>query len=101
MKQQRLTMRNQLTHLTRLGILLAVGLIPVEGQLHLITGSPTPKEDIGYASALLRVQGDGTLQPVATLAAGTEWISISYSWRKILVLPRYPDNRIKVVDFDK
>ena len=99
-------MRIQLSYLSRHCILLLLSLIPAKGQLHLMTGAPTPKEDIVYASALFRVEGNGTLKLVVPLAVGSEWVSLSYSWRKALINPSYRvgdsrDDLIKVIDFDK
>jgi len=80
--------------------------VPAFGQLHLITGSPTPNYLNGFESALLRVGADGGVARIATLVSeesGTEWIGTSEDWRKAVLLPRDGGlyDRVVVVDFDK
>jgi hypothetical protein len=62
---------------------------PVSAQLHLITGSPTPKHNERFASALFRVNA-ATVQLVEELvpqSVGTDWIAISYDLKKAVLLP--------------
>jgi len=84
---------------------IVVAAAPAFGQLHLITGSPTPKHMIEFESALFRVSGDGSVTRVADLVSastGTEWIGTSEDWRKAVLLPRDGRlDRVVVVDFDK
>ena len=83
---------------------VAIATTPALGQLHLITGSPTPKYMIEFESALFRVSGDGSVIRVADLVSastGTEWISTSEDWRKAVLLPRDGRfDRVVVVDFN-
>jgi hypothetical protein len=88
-------------------LLLLIGLAPslACGQLHLLTGAPTLD---GYfqqfGSAILRVEGDGSVKLVAQLvpdSVGTGWIDISYDWRKAVFGILAPDNGILVADLDK
>ena len=84
---------------------VVIATTPAFGQLHLITGSPTPKYMIEFESALFRVSEDGAVIRVADLVSastGTEWIGTSEDWRKAVLLPRDGRfDRVVVVDFDK
>ena len=82
-------------------LFLSFGLENAVAQLYVVTGSPTPKEDINYALALWKVKSGGSLELTASLADGTYWIASSYDWRKMLILPASPDTGIRVLDFDK
>jgi hypothetical protein len=73
---------------------------PAYGQLHLITGSPTPKYNQSFSSVLFRVENDRTVKPIAELVpqnVGTAWISISYDLKKAVLL----SERITFLDLDK
>ncbi len=78
----------------------AVAGTPAWGQLCLITGSPSPKSTFSYPSSLIEVSADGTLKAIARIADGTEWITLSYDWRLAVILSKYPENQIKVLDMD-
>jgi len=57
-----------------------------------------------YASALFRVEDDGSLKLAADLMpqqVGTSWVGVSYDWRKAVILPKNGDNWLIVLDFDK
>jgi hypothetical protein len=58
-------------------------------QLHLITGSPTPKYTQRYGVAMVRVNDDRTLSESEILSdrMGTEWISVSYDANAAVVIP--------------
>src|SRR5258706_6104061 len=75
------------------------------GQLYLLAGSPTQDNDLdSYASALFRVKDDGRLILVADLMpqhVGTFGVGVSYDWRKAVLLPKYEDNALSVLYFDK
>jgi hypothetical protein len=73
------------------------------GQLHLVTGSPFSEGSATFPSALLRVEEDGAVVKAAEIASpsvGTEWIGVSYDWRKAVFLSARGSTVI-VVDFDK
>ena len=76
---------------------------PAFSQLHLLTGSPFSLGQAVFPSALLRVGDDGTVRKIADIVQpplGTEWIGVSYEWRKAVVLASW-ENAVIVVDFDK
>jgi hypothetical protein len=76
--------------------------LPLQAQLYLITGSPTPKHNEGFASALFRVGEAGTITKEFDIAAGgTEWIGLSYESESAVVLGRYPDNHTSIIDMSK
>jgi hypothetical protein len=67
--------------------IFAIVFAPAYAQLHLITGSPTPKYNQTFASALFQVADDGSINFVAELVPsniGTNWITISYDLRKVI-----------------
>src|SRR5437868_6120994 len=73
-------------------------------QVHLLTGSPYSAGDAAFASALLRVEENGTVTIVADVvpeSVGTEWIGVSYDLRKAVLLTTYRDSAVIVVDFDR
>ena len=75
------------------------------GQLYLMTGSPNPKGLGTYPSALWRVEDNGDVRMVGDYLVGpqvgTEWIGVSYDWRKAVLLSGYSQNKLVVVDFEK
>jgi len=93
----------------KFGIILVAAMAQAEdGQVYLMTGTSTPKRNDVYDSTLLRVNEDGSIKVVANLMPdhdGTEWIGVSYDWRKAVFLPKLLPTRkgrkIVVVDFDK
>lgn len=74
------------------------------GQLYLLAGSPTPDHDLdAYASALFRIE-DGGVKLVAELVPqrlGTSWTGFSYDWRKAVLLPKYENRTLTVLDLDR
>jgi hypothetical protein len=67
-----------------------------------MTGSPTPKYNEAFGSALLQVGEDGNILPAGDLVSpevGTGWIAVSHEWRKALIWES--SNRVVVIDFDK
>lgn len=76
--------------LSRIILLGGLCCATLNAQLHLITGSPTPKHNEAFGSALFRVNG-GTVQLVEELVSekvGTDWIGVSYDLNKAVFLPR-------------
>jgi hypothetical protein len=74
------------------------------GQLHLLTGSPDEKHPQSFASALYRLEEDGTVKMTAELVpedVGTEWIGVYNESRKAVLFLGYKDGAVLVVDFDK
>jgi hypothetical protein len=72
-------------------------------QIFLISGTPTPKENINFAAALFQVADNGEVGLVSNLvpqSAGIEWVAISYDLKKALLLPR-GDEPVVVVDLEK
>ena len=74
---------------------------PAYAQLHLVTGSPTPKYNQSFESVLFKVGDDGSVKSIAELVPGdvqTQWITISYD-SKIMLIRSNP--RIIAVNLDK
>src|SRR2546422_6554849 len=83
-------------------LLLTCQFLPItHGQVYFLTGSPTPSYYTEtFGSSLFRIESDGRVAEVAEIfpqSAGTDWIAISYEWRKIVV----HSGPIVVIDFDK
>src|SRR4051812_45871215 len=58
--------------------------------LVLLTGSPTPKYNSTYPSALYRVTEQGTLAllgMVVSEGTGSEWIAVSHEWKQAVAIP--------------
>lgn len=80
------------------------GFDPTYAQLYLLTGNPTPKSPEAFASTLLEVGPTGSItvrEEIASLTAGTWWIDADYSARKMVILTRYPEAAVVVVDMDQ
>lgn len=76
----------------------------VHAQLYLIAGTPNPKGDDTFASALLRVTDEGAVSTVTDLVpqnAATELITVNYDWRKALIDSYEDGGTLTVIDFDK
>jgi hypothetical protein len=89
-------------HLICISIACTALVSPARGQLYLMTGSPTPKYNEAFGSALLQVGEDGNILPAGDLVSpevGTGWIAVSHEWRKALIWES--SNRVVVIDFDK
>src|SRR5258708_2864125 len=72
------------------------------GQLYLLTGSPTEKYPESFASALIVVDPDGAVKELTELvpqSIGTEWINVSYDLKKAILLSRYKEDSVVVIDF--
>src|SRR5262249_30950258 len=75
---------------------------PAFGQLYLITGSPL-KDPETFPSSLVRVAADGSLKIVKEIVLGDigeEWMAVSHDARKAVILPKWPDEHVIVLDFD-
>jgi len=89
-------------HLNRLLLVAALVAPLAHTQLYLLAGAADEKHPGSYAASLFRLD-DGTLKLAADLVpqdVGTEWIGISYDWRKV-VLAEGSNHSIIVIDFDK
>lgn len=84
---------------------LLVGMaVPSLAQMYLLAGSPNSMNGWSVASDLFEVQAGGDLRLAARLVpqkVGTEWIAVSYDWRKAVIVPGHNDNRVVVIDFDR
>jgi len=89
------------------GALVAVAFLaaPAFAQLHLLTGSPNPKEGPGgFESALYRVGDDGKLVRLAEIVpagVGTDWIAVSQTLRLAVLHVRKREDPVVVVGLDK
>src|ERR1051326_926549 len=89
-------------HMSSSVLALILFVPPAFGQLHLLTGSPYSAGQAVYPSAILRVESDGTvrrIQDIARPPVGTEWIGVSYEWRRAVLLGSWEDS-ITVVNLD-
>ena len=69
------------------------------GQLHLITGTATPKRTDNYDSTLLRISDEGRVEVVSDLVkGGIEWISVSYDASSAVVISKPPKEVVTVLD---
>lgn len=62
--------------------------IPAFAQLYVVTGSPTPKYNQAFASALFEVGPTGVITSVRELVpkeTQTQWMTISYDARVLLI----------------
>jgi hypothetical protein len=77
---------------------------PLRGQLHLITGAPTPNWSTpgGYPTLLYRIGLDGSLERVTEILpadSGSDWIAASSELRRAVIIPR-DGHAVPVVDFN-
>jgi hypothetical protein len=89
--------------LTKMLLVLFGVLTQVRGQLYIISGTPNAKGNSVYGMDLLKINAEGGVEPVVSLmppGIGTEWIGVSYDWRKAVLLSKQPA-RVVVFDFDK
>jgi hypothetical protein len=87
-----------------LAMIFGIAPTAVFGQLHLITGAPTPQDTRSFDSALFRVGEDATVKLITNLVPsgiGTEWIAVAYDLRKAVILPRDSQKPLTVIDLDK
>jgi hypothetical protein len=85
-------------------VLLAAMAIPSYGQVYLLTGSPNWLNGWHAATDLFEVQTNGELRLAAKVVpekSGTLWMSASYEWRKLVILPGTGYDHIIVIDFDR
>lgn len=85
----------------RLMLICGLAAHSAHAQLYVITGSPTQNNVETFASTLLRVDYDGAVTQMKTLApqsAGTEWIGITYDLKKAVVVS---GETTSVIDFEK
>lgn len=75
--------------------------------LYLLTGTQSGKSMGGYASDLYRVTDDKVTiaEEIVPGRVGTEWIGLSYDWRKAVILTKYDPQAARstviVIDFDR
>ncbi len=85
-------------------LFFATMLVPAHSQVYLLTGSPNWLNGWHAATDLFEVQANGELRLAAKIVpekSGTLWMSASYDWRKLVILPGSDSSRIIVVDFDR
>ena len=80
-----------------------VVITPAIAQLFLITGSPNPKGNETFAVELFRIDTDKSIHDLANLVPveiGTEWIAVSYEWRKAVILESATADRNEIIVVD-
>ncbi len=85
-------------------VLLAAGALAAMGsaygQLHLITGSATPKHNVGYPTQLPTLDGNGAalLAEEMVPESGMEWADVSGDRRLAVFRQKFPDRHVIVLD---